>query len=96
MVPTIEADLARLAGAFAPDESGRYLNFTEEPTDVEDMFPAGAVPRLRAVRASLRPGGTFQSQSRGLRIGRARSTRAARDRVPHAIASSRPRPLRFP
>ena len=61
MVPAMQADLARLAEAFRADESGRYLNFTEEPHDIEDMFPAGTVPRLRAVKQSYDPEGLFRA-----------------------------------
>jgi Berberine and berberine like len=50
-VPVLEADLARLAGVFPPYDVGRYLNFTEQPDDVEAMFPAGTLPRLRELKA---------------------------------------------
>ena len=54
-VPVIDADLARLAGVFAPYDVGRYLNFTERADDVEAMFPAGTLPRLREVKAKYDP-----------------------------------------
>jgi UDP-N-acetylenolpyruvoylglucosamine reductase len=54
-VPALEADLAGLAGAFAPYDVGRYLNFAERPDDVEAMFPAGTMPRLREVKAKYDP-----------------------------------------
>jgi UDP-N-acetylenolpyruvoylglucosamine reductase len=54
-VPALEADLARLDGAFAPYDVGRYLNFTEQPAEVEAMFPAGALLRLREVKAKYNP-----------------------------------------
>jgi FAD/FMN-containing dehydrogenase len=61
MVAPMAADLARLADAFAPDDSGRYLNFTEVDHPVEDMFPAGTVPRLQAVKAAYDPEGLFRA-----------------------------------
>ena len=62
MAPAMQADLARLDDAFRADESGRYLNFTEvEPHDIEDMFPEGTVPRLRAVKQSYDPEGLFRA-----------------------------------
>ena len=61
MVPSIKEGLAGLDRAFAADDSGRYLNFTEEAHDVEDMFPEGAVPRLREVRKSYDPEGLFRA-----------------------------------
>jgi Berberine and berberine like len=54
-VPALEADLAGLVGAFAPYDVGRYLNFAEQPADVEAMFPAGTLPRLREVKAKYDP-----------------------------------------
>jgi hypothetical protein len=60
-MPVMEADLARLAEAFRPDDVGRYLNFTEERHDLEDMFPAGTLPRLRAVKAAYDPHGVFRA-----------------------------------
>ena len=53
--------MARLATAFAPDERGRYLNFTEVPHDVNDMFPQGAVERMRQVRTQYDPDGLFRA-----------------------------------
>ncbi len=61
MVAPMRADLERLADAFAPDDSGRYLNFTEVDHAVEDMFPEGTVPRLRAVKAAYDPEGLFRA-----------------------------------
>jgi UDP-N-acetylenolpyruvoylglucosamine reductase len=61
MVAPMAADLERLYEAFAPDDSGRYLNFTEVDHAVEDMFPAGTVPRLRAVKAEYDPEGLFRA-----------------------------------
>ena len=60
-VPALEADMARLATAFAPDERGRYLNFTEVPHDVNEMFPQGALERMRQVRTQYDPDGLFRA-----------------------------------
>jgi FAD/FMN-containing dehydrogenase len=60
-VPVMQADLARVDAAFAPDDSGRYLNFTEVEHPVEDMFPAGTVPRLHAVKENYDPEGLFRA-----------------------------------
>jgi FAD/FMN-containing dehydrogenase len=60
-MPVLEADLARFAAAFAPDEAGRYLNFTEVPHDVEAMFPSGHVERLRRIRTEYDPDGLFRA-----------------------------------
>jgi hypothetical protein len=61
MVPAVKAGLDGIDAAFAPDDSGRYLNFTEVPHPVEDMFPEGTVPRLREVRKSYDPQGLFRA-----------------------------------
>jgi FAD/FMN-containing dehydrogenase len=61
MLAPMAADLARLQQAFAADDSGRYLNFTEVEHAVEDMFPEGTVPRLRAVKADYDPEGLFRA-----------------------------------
>jgi hypothetical protein len=60
-VPVLQAELARVAGTFAPHDVGRYSNFTEQPHDVEAMYPAGTVPRLRAVKADYDPEGLFKA-----------------------------------
>ena len=46
---------------FEPDEDGRYLNFTEVPHDVNEMFPQGAVERMRQVRTQYDPDGLFRA-----------------------------------
>jgi FAD/FMN-containing dehydrogenase len=56
------AQLARLADAFAPYDSGRqYLNFTEEETDPARFFRADAYRRLQAVKAQVDPGNVFRA-----------------------------------
>jgi hypothetical protein len=60
-VPVLEGELARVAGVFAPHDAGRYSNFTEERHEVEAMYPAGTVPRLRAVRAEYDSEGLFKA-----------------------------------
>jgi hypothetical protein len=60
-VPVIEAELARVAAVFAPHDVGRYSNFTEERHDVEEMYPAGTVSRLREVKATYDPEGLFKA-----------------------------------
>jgi FAD/FMN-containing dehydrogenase len=61
MAPAMAADLAKLAEAFAADDCGRYLNFTEVEHPVEEMFPDGALPRLQAVKAEYDPEGLFRA-----------------------------------
>jgi hypothetical protein len=61
MVPMIETELARLEAVFAPHEAGRYLNFSEEPTDPAAQFGAEAVARLAAIRAIHNPEGLFRA-----------------------------------
>ena len=60
-LPALEADLARVAEAFRPDDVGRYLNFTEERHELDAMFPPGTLPRLRAVKAAYDPDGIFRA-----------------------------------
>jgi FAD/FMN-containing dehydrogenase len=61
MAPAIEAQIGAVAAAFAPYETGRYLNFTEQPHDVEEMFGPGVVERLRAIRSEYDPEGVFKA-----------------------------------
>jgi len=54
--------LARLADAFAPYDSGRqYLNFTEEETDPARFYRADAYRRLQAVKAQVDPDNVFRA-----------------------------------
>ena len=68
MATPMPADLERLDDAFPPDDTGRYLNITEVEHDLEEMFPAGAVERLREVKVAYDPGGPVQSKPRGLGV----------------------------
>jgi FAD/FMN-containing dehydrogenase len=60
-VPMIEAGLARVDGAFASCDVGRYLNFTEVRADVATMFPAATLERLRQVKAQYDPDGVIRA-----------------------------------
>jgi len=60
-VPAIKAGLAEIDAAFAADDVGRYLNFTEIPAEIETMFPAGALERLREVKARYDPGNAIRA-----------------------------------
>ena len=60
--PVLEAELARVAAAFAPDDAGRYLNFTEERARRRGRCSRpGRVPRLREVKADYDPEGLFRA-----------------------------------
>ena len=54
-VPQTEAGLSRLDEAFAANDVGRYLNFTEVEADVAAMFPPETLARLREVKAAYDP-----------------------------------------
>jgi FAD/FMN-containing dehydrogenase len=60
-VPEIETGLARVEGAFAASDVGRYLNFTEQQADVATMFPAATLERLRRVKAHYDPDGVIRA-----------------------------------
>jgi hypothetical protein len=54
--------LRLLRRALTPYDSGRrYLNFTEEATDVSTFYKPGAYERLQAVKASVDPGNVFRA-----------------------------------
>ncbi|MGZ8686954.1 MAG: FAD-binding oxidoreductase [Gaiellaceae bacterium] len=56
------AQLAKLADAFEPYDTGRqYLNFTEEKTDVSRFYRRDAYRRLQAVKAKVDPENTFRA-----------------------------------
>jgi FAD binding domain len=54
-VPQIEAGLAKFEGAFAANDVGRYLNFTEVETDLSTMFPPETLDRLGQVKQAYDP-----------------------------------------
>ncbi|MBK5220399.1 MAG: FAD-binding oxidoreductase [Thermoleophilia bacterium] len=49
MAPTL-GWLGAFREAFEPYDAGRYLNFCDDPTDLETAFPAETVARLREVK----------------------------------------------
>jgi FAD/FMN-containing dehydrogenase len=54
--------LRLLRRALTPYDSGRrYLNFTEQATDVSTFYKPGAYERLQAVKASVDPGNVFRA-----------------------------------
>lgn len=56
------AQLAKLADAFAPYDTGRqYLNFTEETTDPARFYRRDAYRRLQTVKAKVDPENTFRA-----------------------------------
>jgi hypothetical protein len=56
------AQLAKLAEALAPYDSGRqYLNFTERPTDPARFYTPAVYRRLREVKTAVDPGDVFRS-----------------------------------
>jgi UDP-N-acetylenolpyruvoylglucosamine reductase len=60
-VPLMKAELARIDEALASQEVGRYLNFQEQPHDMDAMFPAGTLDRLREVKAKYDPDEVIQA-----------------------------------
>jgi len=56
----VEAQLALVRDALAPDDSGRaYLNFAERPRDAAAFFGAEDAARLRAIKDRVDPVGTI-------------------------------------
>jgi FAD/FMN-containing dehydrogenase len=56
------ADIDAVREALAPYDAGRrYLNFTEEPTDVSSFYRPEAFARLQAVKAAVDPQDVFRS-----------------------------------
>jgi FAD/FMN-containing dehydrogenase len=53
--------LGALHGAMEPYEAGRYLNFCDDPTDLETAFPAETVSRLREVKDRYDPANLFHA-----------------------------------
>ena len=56
-----EADLARVMGALAPYESGRYFNFVERSASVESFFDPATAARLLDVKQTYDPTHLFQA-----------------------------------
>jgi hypothetical protein len=59
--PGIQEALARVDGAFAAHDVGRYPNFAEARTDPARMFPPGALSRLREVKTKYDPGDVIRA-----------------------------------
>lgn len=53
--------LDRLQAALAPWDAGRFLNFTERPTDTVRMFPDETYRRLREVKSKYDPDNVIQA-----------------------------------
>ncbi|MGE5408586.1 MAG: FAD-binding oxidoreductase, partial [Syntrophothermus sp.] len=60
MAPT-RGWLDALDAALSPYDSGRYLNFCDEPTDLASAFPAATVARLREVKGRYDPEDLFHA-----------------------------------
>ena len=58
MAPTLEW-LSAFRGAVEPYRAGNYLNFCDDPTDLETAFPAETVARLREVKERYDPENLF-------------------------------------
>ena len=56
-----QAQLALVHAALEPYEAGRYLNFTEQATDIGVAYAAGDYARLQAAKAQYDPDGRFQA-----------------------------------
>ncbi|HVO55701.1 MAG TPA: FAD-binding oxidoreductase [Solirubrobacterales bacterium] len=60
MAPT-RAWLDAMESALAAYDSGHYLNFCDEPTEIEAAFPAGTVARLRELKRRYDPDGLLHA-----------------------------------
>jgi FAD binding domain/Berberine and berberine like len=60
LAPT-QAWLAAFTGALAPYDSGRYLNFCEEPFEMSQAFPEDTVRRLCEVKERYDPQNLFRA-----------------------------------
>ncbi len=60
MAPTLEW-LSAFRGAVEPYGAGNYLNFCDNPTDLETAFPAETVARLREVKQRYDPENLFHA-----------------------------------
>jgi FAD/FMN-containing dehydrogenase len=61
MAEPIKATLAKVNEVFAPHDAGRYFSFTEVPVDLERIFPAETVARLREVKRAYDPDDLFRA-----------------------------------
>ena len=59
MAAALHAHGERLQAALADHDRGRYLNFTEQPTDTSAAFADAAYARLRETKAARDPNGLF-------------------------------------
>jgi FAD/FMN-containing dehydrogenase len=62
--PAVEASLAGIAAAVAPQAAGHYPNFVEEPADARGFFSAETWERLQRVKAAYDPAGVFVGNHR--------------------------------
>jgi FAD/FMN-containing dehydrogenase len=60
MAPT-RAWLGAFKAALEPYGSGNYLNFCDDPTELDTAFPAATVARLREIKAAHDPGNVFHA-----------------------------------
>jgi hypothetical protein len=60
LAPT-QAWVADFVAALAPYDSGRYLNFCEEPFEMSQAFPEETVKRLREVKGRVDPDNLFRA-----------------------------------
>jgi FAD/FMN-containing dehydrogenase len=61
MVEPVTESLKRVNEVFSEWDAGRYFSFTEHSVDLEQIFPAETVARLREVKAAYDPGGVFRA-----------------------------------
>jgi FAD/FMN-containing dehydrogenase len=60
MAPT-QAWLGAFRAAVEPYGAGNYLNFCDDPIDLETAFPAATVARLREIKDRYDPENLFHS-----------------------------------
>jgi hypothetical protein len=60
-LPPTQAWLAAFTEALAPYDSGRYLNFCEEPFEMSQAFPEETVKRLCEVKERYDPDNLFRA-----------------------------------
>ena len=61
MAEAVKTSLEKVNGVFSPYDAGRYFSFTEQPVDLEMIFPAETVARMREVKAAYDPNGLFRA-----------------------------------